>query len=108
MLAAAEGVDVDHIMISATHNHEAPDTLGQWGQMVGKRGVDEAWLDDLKDQVVQSISEAIADLTPVTMATATADLSQSFLRRARGTSSTTRETHALSTRRRGGGSSGQG
>lgn len=76
VLAAAEGVDVDHIMISATHNHEAPDTLGQWGQMVGKRGVDEAWLDDLKDQVVQSISEAIADLTPVTMATATADLSQ--------------------------------
>ena len=54
-LVVAEGLDVDHVMISATHNHEAPDTLGQWGQMVGKRGVDEAWLAELKDQVLSLI-----------------------------------------------------
>ena len=73
---AAQGLDVDHVMISATHNHEAPDTLGQWGRMVGKRGVDEAWLSDLKDQVVVSIAQAVEGLTPVTLATTTVDLAQ--------------------------------
>jgi hypothetical protein len=71
----AEGLDVDHVMISATHNHEAPDTLGQWGQMVGKRGVDEAWMAELKERVVDSIAEAVQGLTPVDMTAAMADLS---------------------------------
>ena len=74
---SAQGLDVDHVMISATHNHEAPDTLGQWGRMVetseGGRGLA---LETLKDQVVVSIAQAVEGLTPVTLATTTVDLSQ--------------------------------
>ncbi len=69
------GLDVDHVMVSATHNHEAPDTLGQWGQMVGKRGVDEDWMAELKGRVVDSIEDALDGLTPVSLTAATADLS---------------------------------
>ena len=43
--------------------------------MVGKE-VDEAWLSDLKDQVVVSIAQSVEGLTPVTLATTTVDLSQ--------------------------------
>jgi hypothetical protein len=69
------GVDVDHVIISSTHNHEAPDTLGQWGRQVGERGVDEAWMSDLKLQVVESVERAVANIESAELLVASVDVS---------------------------------
>jgi len=73
---AEASVDVDHVLISSTHDHEAPDTLGQWGQTVGKRGVDDAWMADLKANTVASVTQAVAALQPAEMTAVSVDLSQ--------------------------------
>lgn len=63
---SAAGVDVDYVAVAATHDHEAPDTMGQWGQgnfEVGlKRGVDEAWLEDLLTRAADAVVEAARNL----------------------------------------------
>jgi len=69
------GVDVDHVIISSTHNHEAPDSLGQWGRQVGERGVDEAWLVDLKRAVVESVGTAVANVEPTELLLESVDVS---------------------------------
>ena len=72
---AEEGIDVDHVLITSTHDHESPDTLGQYGQVVGKRGVDDAWMIDLKSAVVESIGQAVRELQPAEMTVTSVDLS---------------------------------
>src|SRR5437763_886958 len=34
----------DHVLVSSTHNHEAPDTLGLWGKSPFQSGVDPEYL----------------------------------------------------------------
>ncbi len=75
---ANAGVDVDHVIVSSTHNHEAPDTLGQWGPQVGKSGVDPLWLAELKSNVVDSVRESVDALQPVEMLLASVDVSEDF------------------------------
>jgi hypothetical protein len=72
---AAIGIDVDHVLISATHTHEAPDTLGQWGSQVGKRGVDEAWMSELKAGVVEAVAQAAEDSIAAEMVATAVDMS---------------------------------
>ncbi len=47
-----------YIMISATHNHEGPDTLGMWGSTPFTSGQDEAYLKSLQKSLVQVIKDA--------------------------------------------------
>ncbi len=54
------------VLISATHNHEGPDTMGLWGPSPIQSGVDPAYLKLLEDKIVQSIQAAIQTLTPAT------------------------------------------
>jgi hypothetical protein len=75
-LVASRGVDVDHVVITATHNHEGPDTLGQWGLQIGRRGVDEAWMVELKENIATSVSEAVAALEPAEMIALEVDVSE--------------------------------
>jgi len=70
------GIDVDHVIISSTHNHEAPDTLGQWGLSVGTSGVDPGWLAELKQNVVVSVAQAVDSIEPVEMLVTSADVSE--------------------------------
>jgi len=71
----AQGIDVDHVMITSTHNHEAPDTLGQWGMQVGRRGVDEDWMVELKAKIISSVATAAAAAEPAEMVIADVDVS---------------------------------
>lgn len=51
----------DYVLVSSTHTHEGPDTMGQWGLREGLlpvRGVDDAWL---KDVVVAGAAQAVVD-----------------------------------------------
>jgi hypothetical protein len=58
----------DFIMISSTHTHEAPDTMGQWGPrpiFVPERGVDDVWFDQvLIENAAQAVVEAAGRAKP--------------------------------------------
>lgn len=51
----------DFILISSTHTHEAPDTMGQWGPrpvFVPERGVDDVWFDEV---LIENAAQAVVD-----------------------------------------------
>ncbi len=58
------GVRLDHLVISSTHNHEGPDTVGIWGR-IGSTGLDEAYLSWAVDRIVEAVAEAVSSLAPV-------------------------------------------
>jgi hypothetical protein len=47
-----------YVLVSSTHNHEGPDTLGLWGPSRFKSGIDPAYLGLVEDQVVQAVRAA--------------------------------------------------
>lgn len=49
-----------HITVASTHNHEGPDVIGIWGPTPFQRGVNDAYLALVIDQVVSAIREAEA------------------------------------------------
>jgi hypothetical protein len=55
------------LVLAATHTHEAPDTMGLWGEAPFKTGIDESWMTYLEAQAAQSIIEAFAALEPVSV-----------------------------------------
>jgi hypothetical protein len=59
-----EGVPPDHILISATHTHSGPDTIGLWGRRLLKRGTDPKYMAFLRTRIGESISEALQALGP--------------------------------------------
>ena len=75
---ADAGSNIDLVIVQATHNHEAPDTMGQWGSRFGERGVDDRYLQQLTDGAVQAVLEAEAGLTDVTMVVGEADSAAPF------------------------------
>jgi len=53
-----------YILVSATHNHEGPDTLGLWGPNPIQSGVDPAYMKKLEEGCVEAIRAAEAALKP--------------------------------------------
>lgn len=48
----------NYVLISSTHNHEGPDTLGLWGPNPFKSGLDPDYLKQLEAKVVRAVQEA--------------------------------------------------
>jgi len=63
---AGRAVDV---IVTSTHVHEAPDTMGLWGPQTGVSGIDEAYNQFVIDRTVEAAAEAVAGLQPATPAT---------------------------------------
>jgi hypothetical protein len=61
-----------HVVVSSTHNHEGPDTLGLWGPNYFQSGIDPAYLNRVEDALVKSIRDADAAARPVTARLGTA------------------------------------
>ena len=61
----------DSITVTATHNHEGPDTMGLWGPSEFQTGVDLGYLDFVNASVVECIEEANASLVPAEIKFAT-------------------------------------
>jgi len=59
--AAARGLDVDHILVSSTHTHEGPDTVGLWGERIGKSGYQPEYVGWVREQMLSGIEAALAD-----------------------------------------------
>lgn len=54
----------DAIMVTSTHQHEGPDTMGLWGPDETTSGVDPDYLDFVNEQVVQCLLDAEESLVP--------------------------------------------
>ena len=53
------GVAVDHIVISSTHAHDAPDTLGLWGPTATTTGRQQFVLDKLYAEAALAVKDAV-------------------------------------------------
>lgn len=68
------GVPADNILLSATHTHNSPDSVGVWGG--GSVANNKApYLSRVKDQTVKAIAQAVHDLQPALLTAGTADIS---------------------------------
>jgi hypothetical protein len=65
MREQTDALDVDHLVVLSTHTHEGPDTMGLWGRTETSRGVDEDYREWVRDQAVESVAQAVADLREV-------------------------------------------
>ena len=54
--------EVDLLMVSATHTHQGPDTVGIWGTSLTESGLDLDYLDFIFDQLADGVADAVADL----------------------------------------------
>jgi hypothetical protein len=62
---------IDHLIVSATHTHEAPDTMGRWGPGVsggglpGDTGIIPPWMAEIRQAVLDVVEESVNELQPV-------------------------------------------
>lgn len=56
--------ELTYVLVSCTHNHEGPDTIGLWGPSPFKSGVDQAYIKQVEDRAVQAIQDARKNLQP--------------------------------------------
>ena len=70
--ASAPG-EVDLFLVQASHTHEAPDTMGQWGfmdpyvEIPEEPGRSETHMELIRQGCTDAVVEALGDLTPVTL-----------------------------------------
>jgi hypothetical protein len=61
-----------YVLISSTHSHDGPDTLGLWGPNPFTSGIDPEYMQHLESQIVKAIREADGAARPVTARLGTA------------------------------------
>jgi hypothetical protein len=64
--------DFTYVLVSSTHNHEGPDTLGLWGPNPFTSGIDADYLTFVERQIVRAIQGADSAATAVTAEIGTA------------------------------------
>jgi len=52
------------LVVSGTHDHEGPDTMGLWGRSRFSSGVDPVYLDQVRLAVVEAAADALSRLEP--------------------------------------------
>lgn len=59
-------LDVDHLMVSCLHDHEAPDTMGIWSVGLEKPywRWDQRYMEQVQEAVVEAAEEAVSELEP--------------------------------------------
>ena len=57
--------DFNYVLVSSTHNHEGPDTLGLWGASPFQSGVDPDYIDMLVKRAVATVQQADKDRVAV-------------------------------------------
>ncbi len=62
----------EYVLITSTHNHEGPDTLGLWGPTRLQTGVDPEYLKQVEQGIVDAVTAADKALQPVTVRIGTA------------------------------------
>lgn len=65
--------DYEYVLVTSTHNHEAPDVIGIWGRTPLTRGVDDDYLALVVERVVEAVRAAEQPLVEATAAFGTAE-----------------------------------
>ncbi len=63
-MVVEQNLAVDHVIVATTHNHEVPDLMGLWGGAMFESGVNEAYMQFIKEQAVKSIKQAVDNRKP--------------------------------------------
>lgn len=58
---------ISYVLISSTHNHEGPDTIGLWGPSPFANGVDPDYMRILQRQIVHAVRQAESAARPVSV-----------------------------------------
>lgn len=56
----------DYVLVSSTHNHEGPDTLGLWGKNPFSSGVDKTYLQSVEEGAARAVTDAEKVMKPAT------------------------------------------
>jgi hypothetical protein len=64
--------DFSYVLVSSTHNHEGPDTLGLWGPNPFVSGVDPEYMKRVEEQIVKAVRAADAAAVRVDVSLGTA------------------------------------
>jgi hypothetical protein len=56
---------VTYAVVASTHTHEGPDLLGLWGKTPFKSGIDDKYMEFVKDQAAKSVTEAVRSMCQV-------------------------------------------
>ena len=75
---AAAAADLDLLVVQSTHNHEGPDTMGQWGPDLTTPGKDRAYVDWLIGEAATAVVEAAERLEPATLTAVAVDTAAPF------------------------------
>ena len=65
--------EIDYVLVSSTHNHEGPDTIGLWGKNPLTRGVDPDYLKKVVETTAVSVREALRKMAPARVRYGTAE-----------------------------------
>ncbi len=57
--------DVDYVLISSTHTHQGPDTMGLWGSGLTTTGIVDSYFPRVEEAIVAAIEEAAGSQVPV-------------------------------------------
>ena len=80
LVSKIKGNFVDKLIISSTHTHSAPDTIGMWGFGLPflplNSGIDKEYVSFLYDKIVESVFRAQKDLKPARMFYASKEISK--------------------------------
>jgi hypothetical protein len=68
------GLDIDHIIIGATHAHDAPDLVGLWGPDLSTSGRQPFVIQSMYDSAVGAITDAVQNAKPAQLVIATTHL----------------------------------
>jgi hypothetical protein len=62
--AYSEKLGLDYLLVHSTHNHNGPDTQGIWGKSYLRSGVDDAYMEMLRERMGSALAAAVAGLRP--------------------------------------------
>jgi hypothetical protein len=58
--------DFTYVLVTSTHNHEGPDTIGLWGKDYSHSGVDPDYIAHIESQIVKAVKDADKAAKPAT------------------------------------------
>jgi len=97
-----KGLPPERLLISATHTHSGPDTIGLWGPTPFKSGVDPQYMGFLRGRVAECIAEAVKSLQPAEIRFATAQSPPKTHKNSRAAKEIDDDISVLQVRRPGG------
>jgi hypothetical protein len=64
---AAAGLPIDHVIVTSSHGHEGPDTMGIWGPNITTTGYDPVYAAQVRADALGALTTAVASLQPVSL-----------------------------------------